>query len=83
MRTYRDERGLEKLKRQAQREGGHILILPSEVTEEAGGLSSLTLDLPSEGKDNVNLSSVQENGEKIKMFRRILKKYIVYLQKSF
>jgi len=38
-------------KRQAEREGGHILILPSEVTEEAGGLSSRTLGLSYEGKD--------------------------------
>ena len=45
-----DDRGVEKIKRQAQREGGHILILPSE-TEEAGALSGRQSGLSSEGKD--------------------------------
>ena len=47
---YIDDKGLEKIKRQAEREGGHILILPSESSEEAGGLSSRTPDLSSGGK---------------------------------
>jgi len=40
-------KALETLKRQAEREGGHILILPSDNSKEAGGLSSRTLDLSS------------------------------------
>lgn len=47
---YLRDESLETIKRQAEREGGHILILPSESSEEAGGLSSLTPDLSSAGK---------------------------------
>ncbi|MBR3444841.1 MAG: hypothetical protein IKH14_03095 [Prevotella sp.] len=57
---YLDERGLEKLKRQADREDGQLLILPS-IKEEVGALSDPTGDLPSASKDNENLSDVQEN----------------------
>lgn len=46
---YIDDKGLEKIKRQAEREDGQLLILPSEP-EEAGALSSPTNDLPSGGK---------------------------------
>lgn len=46
------DNALNTLKRQAEREGGLILILPSESTEEAGGLSSRPSDLSSEGKDS-------------------------------
>lgn len=48
---YIRDNALETLKRQAEREGGHILILPSENSKEAGGLSSRTHDLSSAGKD--------------------------------
>ena len=44
---YLDDRGLEKIKKQAEREGGQLLILPSEK-EEAGALSSRTSDLPTD-----------------------------------
>ena len=44
---YIRDKALETLKRQAEREGGHILILPSDNSKEAGGLSSRTLDLSS------------------------------------
>ena len=47
-----DERGLEKIKRQAEREDGQLLILPSETSEEAGALSGPTFDSPSDGKVN-------------------------------
>lgn len=48
---YVRNKALETIKRQAEREGGHILILPSDVNpEEAGGLSSRTLNLSSDGK---------------------------------
>ncbi|MGN0231833.1 MAG: hypothetical protein ACI4A8_06445, partial [Muribaculaceae bacterium] len=47
---YLDDAALETLKRQAEREGGQLLILPSK-SEEAGALSSRTVDLSSESKD--------------------------------
>ncbi len=63
---YVDEKGLEKIKRQAEREDGQLLILPSE-TEEAGALSSPTPDLSSVGKDKAEKADVQtpagENAE--------------------
>ena len=50
---YLDDRGIEKIKRQASREDGQLLILPSESTEEAGALSSPTTSKPlSERKDS-------------------------------
>ncbi len=60
---YVRDKALETIKRQAEREGGQILILPSE--EEAGGLSSRTLGSSSVGKDTENISNLQENGEKV------------------
>ena len=63
---YLRDESIETIKRQAEREGGHILILPSE-TEEAGGLSSRTLDLSSDGKVTEAQADVQtpaaENAE--------------------
>ena len=47
---YARDTSLEQIKRQAENEGGQILILPSD-TEEAGGLSSLIPGLSSESKD--------------------------------
>ena len=43
---YLDAKGLEKIERQARREDGQLLILPSESTEEAGALSSPTPSSP-------------------------------------
>lgn len=60
---YVRDKALETIKRQAEREGGQILILPSK--EEAGGLSSRTLGSSSVGKDTENISNLQENGEKV------------------
>ena len=57
---YVRDNALETIKRQAVREGGPILILPSEGSEEAGGLSSRTNNLSSEGK--VSESSKKEQG---------------------
>lgn len=54
---------LETIKRQAEREGGHILILPSENSEEAGGLSSRTPDLSSEGKVTEKNNSAQQGSK--------------------
>lgn len=55
---------INKTGRQAEREGGRILILPSEGSEEAGGLSSLTPDLASEGKDKESPAEKQAEGGK-------------------
>lgn len=51
---------IEQIKRQAQKEGGLILMLPSE-TEEAGGLSSRQSGLSSESKDT-NISEESNTG---------------------
>ena len=59
---YLRDESLETIKRQAEREGGHILILPSESSEEAGGLSSRTPDLSSDGKVRNNPVISQRNG---------------------
>ena len=60
---YIDERGLEKLRRQAEREDGQLLILPS-VKEEVGALSDPTHGMPSEGKGTTVSSNTQEKSEK-------------------
>ncbi|WP_407403823.1 LPD1 domain-containing protein [Sodaliphilus sp.] len=60
---YIDTPALETLKRQAEREDGQLLILPSE-SEEAGVLSSPTNDLSSGGKVTNNSSLDQEKSEK-------------------
>ena len=57
---YLRDESLETIKRQAEREGGHILILPSEGSEEAGGLSSRTPDLSTGGKVNTLSSEKQD-----------------------
>ena len=57
-----DKRGLEKIKRQAQREDGQLLILPSETSEEAGALSGPTFDSPSDGKVNTLSADKQMDG---------------------
>ena len=58
---YIRDNALGTLKKQAEREGGLILILPSEQSEEAGGLSSRTPDLSSDDKDSKVLDTKQEN----------------------
>lgn len=58
---YVDERGLEKIKRQAEREDGQLLILPSVISEEVGALSDPTLSLSSEGKDSNTSANDQTN----------------------
>ena len=60
---YVDERGLEKIKRQAEREDGQLLILPS-AKEEAGALSSPTSGLSSDGKVTAKASKKQGKGKK-------------------
>jgi hypothetical protein len=61
---YVDQRGVEKIKRQAEREDGQLLILPSDSSEEVGALSDPTQDLPSEGKDSKSGAEKQGKGKK-------------------
>ena len=61
---YIDDRGLEKIKRQAEREDGQLLILPSEKSEEAGALSSPTSDLSSDDKSTQSSETKQISKEK-------------------
>lgn len=62
---YLDKRGMEKLKRQTEREGGQLLILPSASAEEVGALSDLTSDLPSEGKGTDKSVTAEGTAEEI------------------
>ena len=62
---YLDKRGMEKLKKQTEREGGQLLILPSASAEEVGALSDLTSDLPSEGKGTDKSVTAEGTAEEI------------------
>ena len=59
-----DERGLKKIKRQAEREDGQLLILPSEKMEEAGALSGPTFNSPSDDKGNALSENTQAESRK-------------------
>ena len=48
-----EDRAIEKIKKQAEREGGQLLILPSVDTEEAGALSGRPSGSASESKGNI------------------------------
>ena len=64
-----DEKGLEKMKRQANREGGQFLIL-SPLEGSAAALSALPSDLSAD-KDNANSSDVQaKSGKDAKFWGR-------------
>ncbi len=69
---YIRDKALETLKRQAEREGGQLLMLPSDASEEAGALSSRTQDLSSIGKDTDSSANAQgkigENDAETKKF---------------
>lgn len=58
-----NEKGLAKMQRQAEREGGQFLIL-SPNDGSAAALSALPLDLSSGGKDTNNSGNLQEKSEK-------------------
>lgn len=60
-----DERGLEKIKKQADREDGQLLILPSDK-EEVGALSDPTVNLSAAKIDNSS-ETTKENGEKFSL----------------
>ena len=62
---YIDQRGIEKIKRQAGREGGQLLILPSVSAEEVGALSDLTTNLSSVSKDTQSVSTEQTDKKEI------------------
>ena len=60
-----DERGLKKIKKQADREDGQLLILPSDK-EEVGALSDPTVNLSAAKIDNSS-ETAKENGEKFSL----------------
>lgn len=61
-----NDKNLGLIKKQAIREGDQVLILPSEQSEEVGGLSNLTDDLSAAKIDNSSETS-KENGEKVEV----------------
>ncbi|MDY3911826.1 MAG: hypothetical protein SO000_01395, partial [Sodaliphilus sp.] len=69
---YARDTSLEQIKRQAENEGGQILILPSD-TEEAGGLSSLIPGLSSESKDTTKSVTKQPKADTKQLDEAIVK----------
>lgn len=61
-----NDKNLGLIKKQAIREGDQVLILPSEQSEEVGGLSNLTDDLSAAKIDN-SFETTKENGEKFSL----------------
>lgn len=61
-----NDKNLGLIKKQAIREGDQVLILPSEKSEEVGGLSNLTDDLSAAKIDNSS-ETAKENGEKFSL----------------
>ena len=59
-----NDKNLGLIKKQAIREGDQVLILPSEQSEEVGGLSNLTDDLSAAKIDNSS-ETAKKNGEKV------------------
>ena len=55
-----EDRAIAKIKKQAEREGGQLLMLPSVDTEEAGALSGRPSGSASEGKDSKKDSATQQ-----------------------
>ena len=64
---YVDNRGIEKIKRQAEREDGQLLILPPDGSGEVGALSDPTLNMSSESKDTTSSPNMQEEGAKFSL----------------
>ena len=58
---YLDDATLKQKERQAEREDGQLLILPSEHSEEVGALSDPTKGLLSDGKDTNNQPKQRAN----------------------
>ena len=61
-----NNKNLGLIKKQAIREGDQVLILPSEQSEEVGGLSNLTDDLSAAKIDNSS-ETTKENDEKFSL----------------
>lgn len=61
-----NDKNLGLIKKQAIREGDQVLILPSEQSEEVGGLSNLTDDLSAAKIENSS-ETAKENGEKFSL----------------
>ena len=61
-----NDKNLGLIKKQAIREGDQVLILPSEKSEEVGGLSNLTDDLSAAKIDNSS-ETAKENSEKFSL----------------
>ena len=61
-----NDKNLGLIKKQAIREGDQVLILPSEKSEEVGGLSNLTDDLSAAKIDNSS-ETTKGNGEKFSL----------------
>ncbi len=61
-----NDKNLGLIKKQAIREGDQVLILPSEQSEEVGGLSNLTDDLSAAKIDNSS-ETAKKNGEKFSL----------------
>ena len=61
-----EERAIEKIKKQAEREGGQLLILPSVDTEEAGALSGRPSGSASESKGNIK--STEKHDDEINYY---------------
>lgn len=59
----REDYNIDSSKNDAEREGGQLLILPSESSEEVGALSDLTLS-SSENKGTNSVPNVQELEQK-------------------
>ena len=72
---YLRDESLETMKRQAEREGGLILILPSEDSKEAGGLSSRTpssssADKVTESPENIQVKTEENSEEDVTLHQR-------------
>ncbi len=61
---YVSDKNLELIKKRAAREDAQLLILPSEFTEEVGGLSNRTPGSLSADKGMTNTGNAQVEGEK-------------------
>ena len=58
-----NDKNLGLIKKQAIREGDQVLILPSEQSEEVGGLSNLTDDLSAANVDNSSETAKESEGK--------------------
>ena len=69
-----EDRAIEKIKKQAEREGGQLLILPSVDTEEAGALPGRPSGSASESKGTQSPAHSQETGHNTSSTRNGLRR---------